>query len=251
MPFSLHLPPEDASPQIYTFTGDLLPSKEAERLSYLSHSVTFERLHSQSQASDSVSPNTSVYSVLEDTKAGEGIWKGVEEKERETLLGISQQWTGWTGASLDKVSFKYWGFEQEFPGEDAIVKEGYGSLIDYYRKVIERLGGEIKLETIVDEVVKNEDEDLISVNEKWRSKFVVCSLPLGECRDEKVTLHGFQLIRLYFILSLLVLYRSSQTFVIHVQTVSSTEEALFSQKVRNGTARQASTTIFISLVEYI
>lgn len=50
---------------------------------------------------------------------------------------------GWTGASLERVSFKYWGFEREFEGDDALMAGGYDKIAEWLEEEIVQAGGEI------------------------------------------------------------------------------------------------------------
>ncbi|KAG8961941.1 hypothetical protein FRC03_004805 [Tulasnella sp. 419] len=51
---------------------------------------------------------------------------------------------GWTGASLDNISFQWWGWEQETQGPDAYVSDGYSKIIDWLAREIKN-NSEIRL----------------------------------------------------------------------------------------------------------
>lgn len=58
----------------------------------------------------------------------------------------------WTGALLDKIGYKWWGWEREFEGDDGYMSAGYDQVIDWLEKEIKQKGGEIRLGEEVTEV---------------------------------------------------------------------------------------------------
>jgi lysine-specific histone demethylase 1 len=205
VPFRLHLPSlADGSEALAAYPpdahGKVKDGEEAARLEYLSHLVTFERLHEYAQRGSphglapEPSEEASIWSELlrqqagEGPEAKEGIWRGVDAPTRKEVLKMAGLWSGWTGAELKDVSLKYWGWEREFRGEDAVVLPGYRKLVEYHVRLIEEAGGEIRLQSKVDKIELLEDEERVRVEvvgddqrrETFEGKYFLCSLPLGE-----------------------------------------------------------------------
>lgn len=205
VPFQLHLPSlADESEALAAYPpeahGKVRDGGEAARLEYLSHLVTFERLHEYAQRggphglAPEPSEEASIWSELlrqqagEGEEAKEGIWRGVDAPTRKEVLKMAGLWSGWTGAELKDVSLKYWGWEREFRGEDAVVLPGYRKLVEYHVRLIEEAGGDIRLQSKVDKVELLEDEERVRVEvvgdgqkrETFEGKYFLCSLPLGK-----------------------------------------------------------------------
>ncbi|PWN20107.1 amine oxidase [Microstroma glucosiphilum] len=204
VPFDLHLPSlADGSEALAAYPpeahGKMRDGEEAARLEYLSHLVTFERLHEYAQRggphglAPEPSEEDSIWSELLRQQSGngkadkEGVWRGIDAPTRKEVLKMAGLWSGWTGAELKDVSLKYWGWEREFRGEDAVVLPGYRKLVDYHVRLIEEAGGEIRLQSKVDKVELLEEEERVSIQiigddqsrETFEAKYFLCSLPLG------------------------------------------------------------------------
>lgn len=74
------------------------------------------------------------------------LYTSLSEDDRTKLYAESSARTfdGWTGASLERVSFKYWGFEREFGGNAALMAGGYDKVVDWLEAEIVQSGGEIR-----------------------------------------------------------------------------------------------------------
>ncbi|EJT98038.1 amine oxidase [Dacryopinax primogenitus] len=112
---------------------------------------------------------------------------------KKQSIALARSYAGWCGAPLDKVSFKWWGFEQDMQGEDALVASGYGALIEWLKKEIMRNGGHIRLgEEVVEVNCLKEKNDHVAVTTSDRSRrdncppnrtcsgrYALLTLPLG------------------------------------------------------------------------
>jgi polyamine oxidase len=190
VPFKLHLPTEQTTTRVYPHDAHGEPLKEevSEKLDFLSFNVTFNRCHEQAQAGPSVpKEEESVWDVLTSTPAGQGVWRDIEEEDRERVLSLSPMWSGWTGAKLSDVSLKWWGFENEFRGEDAVVSNGYRQLIDWTLHQAQRQGAELICDSKVTKISRQGDDGPFSVfaassdggEVEFEADHVVCSVSLG------------------------------------------------------------------------
>lgn len=65
--------------------------------------------------------------------------------DRHVLSHLVGGLESWTGAALENVSLRWWGFERDFGGKDGVVKEGYGVLANKMANEFIRLGGTLML----------------------------------------------------------------------------------------------------------
>lgn len=84
------------------------------------------------------------------------------------------------------TSLKWWGFEQEYIGNDLVVQPGYEKLIDWSVNEMKNLGGQLKLsEEVIDlvwnETSSSEDEQVLvkTRNNQYSADYVISTLPLG------------------------------------------------------------------------
>ena len=158
VPLSLHLPSERTSTRIYkdNACGVALEREESERLEYLSHNVTFTRSRLLAQEGQTIpGDDESIQNAL----AGDAVWRGIDDpEERQKIAKLSPIWAGWTGAELQHVSLKWWGFDQDFTGEDAVVTSGYSSLAHWAWKQAEASGAQLILNSKVTAVHDNVDD---------------------------------------------------------------------------------------------
>ncbi|EIN05990.1 hypothetical protein PUNSTDRAFT_121947 [Punctularia strigosozonata HHB-11173 SS5] len=111
------------------------------------------------------------------------------EQERRYAAQFALGLNGWTGADLQNVSFRYWGFEREYEGGDAVVADGYDKLLEPLQQNVLASGGEIKLGEQVREVAFDEDQQLVKVEtvinadnsttRTYLAKSCICTIPLG------------------------------------------------------------------------
>ncbi|KAG8884733.1 hypothetical protein FRB98_002179 [Tulasnella sp. 332] len=109
---------------------------------------------------------------------------------------LARSLEGWTGASVEKVSYKYWGFEREFEGEDGLMTAGYDKIIDWLESDIRKAEGEVKLneEVTAVEIVGEDGDAHVQVTVKpktsdsasgtgmhgpYQASIVLVSVPLG------------------------------------------------------------------------
>lgn len=81
------------------------------------------------------------------------LYADLESPEiRFLATAMARSFEGWTGAAHENVSFKWWGWEQDFDGPDAYMTAGYSKIIDWLEAEIREKGGEIRLGEEVTEV---------------------------------------------------------------------------------------------------
>ncbi|KIM20703.1 hypothetical protein M408DRAFT_306488, partial [Serendipita vermifera MAFF 305830] len=111
------------------------------------------------------------------------------DEQLRTALMLSRSFQGWTGAPIDYVSLKWWGFNQDTEGGDGILIRGYGEMVDWLKAEIERLGGVFRLKAPVAavELVEGEEEDEGNIPEvmhaelssTFQAPYTLLTLPLG------------------------------------------------------------------------
>jgi hypothetical protein len=86
--------------------GSMLDEKSAGKIEANLFTTLFDtaREHARQNV---VPPTASLDSYL--TAPGSPLYTGLNEEEQEYVRQMSHFLDGWTGASLDKVSLKYWG----------------------------------------------------------------------------------------------------------------------------------------------
>lgn len=112
------------------------------------------------------------------------------KEEKKELIRLSEMvlrgFQGWSGAPLDYMSLKWWGFQQDTEGEDAVLIDGYGPMLHRLVTEIERLGGKIVLGAKVESVTVDEEEGVtlktsaseVSGN-SYHARYALLTLPLG------------------------------------------------------------------------
>ncbi|KIM20693.1 hypothetical protein M408DRAFT_124563 [Serendipita vermifera MAFF 305830] len=87
------------------------------------------------------------------------------DENLRTALMLSRSCQGWTGAAIDYVSLKWWGFNQDTEGGDGILARGSVEVVDWLKAEIGRLGWVFRLKAPVAavELVEGEEEEEISV----------------------------------------------------------------------------------------
>ncbi len=195
VPFKLHHPRGEESMRIYAHRayGDAVKEEDAERMLYFSSHVTFDKAQLLSKEGEQEpGDEETVWSALQ-APAGQGVWSQVEQEEcREKVMQILPMWAGWTGAELDRVSLRWWGFEEGIRGEDAVVKDGYRRLTDWTLHAAQRAGAELIMDSKVVKVARPGDASernpfQVSVRSssdgasgaEFHARFVVCSVSLG------------------------------------------------------------------------
>ncbi|KIM29805.1 hypothetical protein M408DRAFT_328625 [Serendipita vermifera MAFF 305830] len=159
----------------FTADGKLVPPEETGELAGRVFGTIFGWLPAFAQGDDgstTVVPET--MSVKDGILAeGSPIYDGepkpadgvAMDEHLRTALMLSRSFQGWTGAPIDYVSLKWWGFNQDTEGGDGILVRGYGEMVDGLKAEIERLGGVFRLKAPVAavELVEGEEEEEGSV----------------------------------------------------------------------------------------
>ena len=128
------------------------------RLIIRAHSLIFDQVFSFFQLrelSSTTSPASSA-SLAVFREPTSNLFHKISEANRPIAQSLGRIFEGWTGASMEDVSLRWWGHDQDYEGEDQIVGGGgYTGLVTALRKEIEGAGGLFKLN---EEVVSIKDE---------------------------------------------------------------------------------------------
>ncbi|KAG8900141.1 hypothetical protein FRB99_006215 [Tulasnella sp. 403] len=77
------------------------------------------------------------------------LWDNLDSVEsphaRFYAESMARSFDDWSGACLEKVSYKWWGWDQGFDGGDAYMSAGYSRIIEWLEGEVVRGGGVIKL----------------------------------------------------------------------------------------------------------
>ncbi|KAG8981827.1 hypothetical protein FRB94_009215 [Tulasnella sp. JGI-2019a] len=142
-------------------------------------------------------PSTPLSSIVYGPRSA--LYTDLDEKRypnsRMYAESLARTFDGWTGASLEKVSYEFWGFEREFEGDDGLMVTGYDKVIEWLHDDILKAQGDIKLneEVTTLEIVGKEGESHVQVNvkptsssspdsltrEPYQAKIALISVPLG------------------------------------------------------------------------
>lgn len=111
-----------------------------------------------------------------------------EEKEYATALARSMHVP--LGATLEDVSLRYWGYEQNFGGTDAAPEGGFSRLIDLISEDAKSSGCEIKLGEVVEQVEQTEDGKIKIVTKtesgerrSYDAETALCTIPLSVLKE--------------------------------------------------------------------
>ncbi|KIO21448.1 hypothetical protein M407DRAFT_245471 [Tulasnella calospora MUT 4182] len=126
------------------------------------------------------------------------LYEGLDERGRFYANSVALMLEGWTGAPLKKVSFRWWGWDEDFQGEDAYMADGYSKVIDWLESDVRNGSGEIRLAEQVTAVELTgdpmSDDTLVKVTSKstasepveYLSKTVLVSVPLGVLKSDTI-----------------------------------------------------------------
>lgn len=112
------------------------------------------------------------------------LFNGLQsDEERRYAAQAVTGMDGWTGAPLDEVSFRYWGFEREFEGVDKVVADGYQNVLSPMHDEILQNQGSIHLGDPVANITFEEDTQLLTImtaaKKLYSAKSCICTIPLG------------------------------------------------------------------------
>lgn len=140
----VHFEDEESPMKIYSFDGPALPDESTKKLVDHAYHTFFESARTDAQASETPDPAESLGSYLYDPKSPLfDVANGPED--RSVLAHLVGGLESWTGAALEQVSLRWWGFEREFNGKDGVVTQGYGVLVNLMAQEFIRLGGKLIL----------------------------------------------------------------------------------------------------------
>lgn len=86
---------------------------------------------------------------------------GSAKNARWKAKALGRSFSGWTGAALENVALKWWGFERDTIGPDGMVTGGkYHQVVDYLAGLVTKdtAKGDVKLGETVECVEWNSDE---------------------------------------------------------------------------------------------
>lgn len=175
--------------------GPPIPDDVAAKLSIRLFSTLFSRSRVASQTELDPSPHESLASWL--YAPSSPLFDGVEPEWRDVLKQMVGMFDGWTGAALEDVSLRWWGFEQEFEGADAVVRDGYHRFVDVMAKELGKNGVKVSLRREVVGVKFEEEDEMVTIahravgtsdtaddsTETTTASHVICTLPLGVLRS--------------------------------------------------------------------
>lgn len=120
------------------------------------------------------------------------LFHGLEtDEEKSYARQLALTFDGWIGAGTDEVSFRYWGFEREFEGEDMLVADGYVHMLEPMRTEVEQYHGEIRLGEKVSDITYDEDSEIVLVSTatgtSYTAQACICTLPLGVLKHDPPT----------------------------------------------------------------
>lgn len=197
----------------FTADGQMVPLEEAAEMAERVFGTVFGWLPAFAQGADGSSRVVSESMSVKDGILTEGSPIYGEEEENSSkeeslrvALALARSFQGWTGAPIDYVSLKWWGFNQDTEGGDGILVRGYGEMVDWLKAEIERLGGVIQTnEQVVSVELQDEEEgeegsvaltsnsslqnDTLSVNmvRKYQAPYSLITLPLGVLKHSPPT----------------------------------------------------------------
>ncbi|PVG01271.1 amine oxidase [Serendipita vermifera] len=144
--------------------GTEAPPEKVNELFFRIWGSTFEWLGDVAQGGsdedDEIGENVSLSDRLyrKDSPLYKKDGKHKDEDDR-MVESLARNLEGWTGAPLDYVSLKWWCFNQDTEGPDALLVDGYGPLVQWFKRDIERMGGKFILGEKVTKVTIQEGED--------------------------------------------------------------------------------------------
>lgn len=193
---SLSFPMEENGGLAYSGAGPAFPSEMSDKLSIRIFSSLFVRSRFAAQSVLNPSLAESLASWL--YAADSPLFEGLNDEEGTIVKQMTGLFDGWTGAALEEVSLRWWGFEREFGGQDGVVKNGYDGFLKILENAIRSKGGKIELDREVVSV-KLEVEGQVIVSHRDASSstaeapqtceaaHVICTLPLGVMRSLPTT----------------------------------------------------------------
>lgn len=129
----------------------------------------------------------------EGSSIADGIEHAFDELEpgdAEAARMVAKSMAGWTGADLDQVALRWWGFEQDHVGVDAIPEGGYSQLVHWLRSEFEDAGGLIELGDPVKRISKDGDQGVTiatASDASYAADYAISTLPLGVMQAGDVT----------------------------------------------------------------
>lgn len=169
-----------------------LPSSLSDKLSSnLSKAQDSLLQVARTQGSSAPSPEKSLASHLLDDSSP--LYSGLsssEEKEYATALARSMHVP--LGATLEEVSLRWHGFENNYAGTDAAPEGGFSRLIDLIAQDAKSLGCEIKLGEVVQQVEQSQDGKIKIVTKDqegkrqdkvYEAESALCTIPLSVLKE--------------------------------------------------------------------
>jgi polyamine oxidase len=140
----------------------------------------FERARSYAQ----LEANPSVHESLQDFLSSEHspLYDNLAGSEKHLALRMINGFTGYAGADHSELSLRYWGFEREYSGDEGIIKQGYGPIVDWLGKQLQQRNVVVRLEEVVTALQDNPSEETVIVTTdkgSYTAKYCIATFPLG------------------------------------------------------------------------
>lgn len=186
---------------VYSPEGPPLSQDISARLGFNSMRTLFSTAEESAQESPEGYPkDTESLADWVFDKSRSTLFEGLKSEEEQTYVSnLAKSWDGWIGASLDKVSFRYWQSDVTYTGPDATIVDGYRGIYEPLADIVRRhKGSDIKLSREVISLTYDEENECVTVETKptslgdkgqkdteeaamlsYTAPYVVCTLPLG------------------------------------------------------------------------
>ncbi|KDQ06240.1 hypothetical protein BOTBODRAFT_141203 [Botryobasidium botryosum FD-172 SS1] len=145
----------------------------------------------RAQASDKI-PSSDIPLSQPMFEPSSSLFAGLKDPlEAFYARAVMKEFDGWTGAALEDVSFRWWGFDRETDGPDAFVSSGYGKIIDWLEAEILEHGGEIHLNEEVLNVeavgalgIEASHTIVTTARATYEAPYTLVTIPLGVLKSK-------------------------------------------------------------------
>ncbi|EJU02186.1 amine oxidase [Dacryopinax primogenitus] len=178
---------EERSGAVRDHQGKTLPPEKEQVIAGNAYETVFFHLRDTSQHSSPPPSSASLATAL--FTPSSPLYHNIpptDSLSRFQVAAAARSWSGWTGADLTKVSYRWWGFERDTKGPDAAVVGGYIKLAEWCERTVLEKGGKVRLgEEVVHVTV---DGNGVKVNTKstrteetraHRAPYCLITFPLG------------------------------------------------------------------------
>ncbi|KZT50311.1 amine oxidase [Calocera cornea HHB12733] len=155
----------------------------------------FSHLKALSQTSPHTAPTADIPLIAPFLSATSPLFDGLTSAtSKQQATALARSYAGWCGADLGRVSFKWWGFEQDTQGRDGLVASGYWRVVEWLEGEVVAAGTDIRLgEEVVGVDCAKEQSDRVTVTttlvhgpagascsiKTYTGRYALITLPLG------------------------------------------------------------------------